>query len=98
MLFAECQRTLRLAHLLLRLVDASLLRVDLRVDVADLGLRLLDLRDRLIEGGAIVTIINWHQRCAGGDQLIVGHRNIDDGAIDLGADGNGASIDERVIG
>ena len=49
LLLREGQRGLRLDHLLVGLIDAGLLRGDLRVEIGDVGLRLVDLRFGLIE-------------------------------------------------
>jgi hypothetical protein len=93
----ECERGLRLRHLLFRLLVSRLLRIDLGVEVGDGGLRLVDLRLRLINGDPVIAVIDAGQHGAGVDELIVGHRDVDDGAIDLRADRCHARINEGVV-
>ncbi len=82
---------MRLRHLLVGLLDLCLLRGDLRVQIVDVRLRLVALRD-------IVAIVEPDQFGAGFDRLVVGHRHVDDGGGDLGADLHGAGVDEGVVG
>ena len=89
---------MRLRRLLLGLVDAGLLGDDLRVDIGHVGLGLIDLRDGRIDLRPVVAIVEPHQHGAGLDQLVVGHRHIDDGGADLGADRHRAGVDEGVVG
>ena len=91
LLLREGKVGLRLRRLLVGLIDAGFLRGDLRVDIGDVGLGLIDL-------GLVVTVVDAHQHGAGFDHLVVGHRHVDDGAADLRADRDGAGVDERVVG
>ena len=98
LLLREGERRLRLRCLLFGLIDAGLLGGDLCVDIGHVGLGLIDLRGRLIDLRPEVAIVEPHQDGAGFDELIVRHRNIDDGGADLRADRNRAGIDEGVVG
>ena len=98
LLLGEGERGLRLRGLLLGLVDAGLLRGDLGVDVGHIGFGLIDLRGGLIELRLVVAVVEPHQHGAGLDQLIVRHRHVDDGGVDLRADRHRAGVDESVVG
>ena len=97
-LLCESERRLRLRGLLLGLLDACLLRRDLRFDAGDARLRLAHLRLGLIDLSPVVAVVEPQQHRARLDQLVVRHRDIDDGGADLGADRNGACVDESVVG
>ena len=90
-LLREGQRGLRLRGLLVGLVDLGLLRDDLGLEIGDAGLL-------LIARGDVVAIVEADQFGAGLDQLIVGHRHVDDGRGDLGADLHRAGVDKGVVG
>ena len=83
---------------MLACVDARLLRSKLRIEIGDVGLGLRDLRLCLIELSLEVAIVEPHQHGAGLDELIVRHRNVDDGGADLRADLHRSGVDKRVIG
>ena len=89
---------MRLGDLLIGLIDAGLLCDELGVEIGDAGLRLLDLGFCLIDLGLVIAAVEPDQGRAGLDQLIVGHRNVDDGGADLCADLHGAGIDEGIVG
>jgi hypothetical protein len=80
------------------LIDAGLLSGDLGVDIGDAGFGLLDLGRGGVDLRPEVAIVEPHQHGARFDQLIVGHRDLDNGGADLGADRHGAGVDEGVVG
>ena len=91
LLLREGEIGLRFGGLLFRLLDARLLRGDLRVDVDDVGFALIELR-------LVVTVVEPHQDRAGLDRLIVGHRHVDDSGVDLRTDRYRAGVDKGVVG
>jgi hypothetical protein len=97
LLLRESERGLRFAHLLLCLIDAGLLGVELRIEIGNCGVRLVDLGVRLGERGAKVTIVDARERRAGFHGLVVVDRDLRDRAVDLRADRDRAGIDERVV-
>ena len=86
LLLREGERGLGLRGLLVGFFDARLLRGDLGVDVGDTGGRLIDLRMSLVELSLVIAVIEANQHRARIDQLIVGHRHVDYGGIDLRTD------------
>jgi hypothetical protein len=71
---------------------------DLRIQIGDIGLRLIDLCVALVGLHLEVAGVEPHQHGAGLDELIVRHRHVDDLGIELRADGDGAGVDEGVVG
>ena len=63
-----------------------------------LGSRLIDLGMGLVDLSLVVAVIEAHQHGASFDQLIVGHRHIDNGGIDLRTDRHCAGVNESIIG
>ncbi len=97
-LLRKGERGLRLHHLLVGLIDPCLLCADLRVDIGDISLRLVDLRFALIDLHLVVAFVERHQHGPGLDELVVRHRHVDHLCIDLRTDGDRAGVDEGVIG
>ncbi len=90
-LLGKGQRGLRLRDLLVGLIDLGLLGHDLRLEIVDVGLRLIALRD-------VIAVVEADQLGAGLDQLVIRHRHVDDCGGDLGADLHRAGVDEGVVG
>jgi hypothetical protein len=84
--------------LLFGLIDPRLLGLDLRVDIRDAALRLVDLGVRLVEGRPVVALVDAREHGTRLDQLIVDDRHVNDRAVDLGTDRDGARIDECIVG
>ena len=80
------------------LIDTGLLRADLRFEIGDTRLRLLELGLSLVDRSAVVARIDAYQRCACRHQLIIGDGHVDNGASNLGADRHRAGIDKGVVG
>jgi len=98
LLLREGERRLRLSGLLLGLFDTGMLRYDLCIDVDDVGLGLPNLSFGLIDLGLEVAVVEAHQHGPGLDELVVGHRHVDNAGVDLRADRHRAGVDEGVIG
>ena len=94
----EGQRRLRLLYLRLVGVDLRLLHGDLRVDVLNAGLAAGDLRLRLVERGAVVTVVDAGDHGAGGHVLVVGDGDGGEVAGDFRGDGELPGGDEGVVG
>ena len=75
LLLREHQSCLRLINLSLVGVDLRLLHFELRIDVLDAGLRRRDLGLRLLQRDAVVAIVDPGNHVAGGDMLVIGHRD-----------------------
>ena len=82
---------MRLCDLFIGLIDLGLLGRNLRLEIVDIGLRLIALRD-------VIAIVEAGKLGAGLDFLVIGHRHVDDGGGDLGADLHRAGIDEGIVG
>ena len=93
----EPEGRLRLPHLLLRLFNAGILRIDLSDEVRDGGLGLGDLCPCLSERRLIVARIDPHQHSIRIHYLIVSYRKVDDRSSNLRADRDRPRIDECVI-
>ena len=98
LLLGESQRCLRFCRLLGGLIDARLLGGELRIDIGQTGFRLIHLRGGLIELRLVIAVVEPHQHGTGLDQLIVGHRHVDDGGVDLRTDRHRAGVDKGVVG
>jgi hypothetical protein len=98
LLLCEHQRRLRLVHLGLVGADLGLLHIELRIDVLDAGLRRRDLRLRLLERRAIVTVIDAGNHIAGLDILVVGDGDGGDVARDFRRNRKLPRGDEGIIG
>ena len=98
LLLCEHQCRLRLIHLRLVGADLCLLHVELRIDILDVGLRRRDLRLRLLERRAKVTVIDTGDHVAGFDMLVVGDGDGRDVARDFRCDRKLPRRDEGIIG
>jgi hypothetical protein len=98
LLISEHQRGLRLIHLCLVGADLCLLHIELRVDVLDTGVRGRDLRLRLLERRAIVTVVDAGDHVAGFDMLVVGDGDGGDVARDFRRNRKLPRGDEGIVG
>lgn len=89
---------LGLGHLILGLINPCVLGIDLIRQIGDDRGSLFDLRHRLRERGAVVAVIDLQKQRTGLDRLVVGDRELGDGAADLGRDRRDARVDKSVIG
>ena len=96
-LLREIKRTLRLRHLLAGLVDTRGLRVQLRIEICDIGLYLLDLGFGLFQLGLIDRIVEFGQHGARGDDLVVRHIQFADSPGNLRTDRDGPRVDKRIV-
>ena len=97
LLLREPQLRLRLIELRFRLIDLFVLAANLRLDVADVGLRNGNLRLRLIDRDLVVAVVDPRQQIARIDMLIVGDRHIGDIAANLRRDRKTPGCDEGVV-
>jgi hypothetical protein len=98
LLLREYEVRLRLLHLCLTGVDLRLLHRDLRIDVLDIGLRGRHLSLGLLDGDAVIALIDARDRVAGGDVLVIRHRHCRDVARHLRRHRKDARRDEGIIG
>ncbi|MGY4502881.1 hypothetical protein ACVWYH_006838 [Bradyrhizobium sp. GM24.11] len=94
----ELKLGLRLVELRLGLLDLLLLGDDLRLDIGDVGLGDLDLRRGLIDGDAIVALVDPGEEIARLDVLVIRDRDISHVAADFRGHGKAARRDEGVVG
>ena len=97
LLLREPQLRLRLIELRFRLIDLFVLAANLRLDVADVGLRNGNLRLRLIDRDLVVAVVDPRQQIARIDMLIIGDRHIGDIAANLRRDRKTPGRDEGVV-
>ncbi len=93
----EVQRGLGLRDLLARLLDLGVLRLYLGSDVGGGGFGLGHLCISLVQGRAIVAVVDTRQHGARIYKLVVIYRDIDNAAGYLGGDRDGSGVDEGVV-
>jgi hypothetical protein len=83
--------------LLVGLLDLRPLHGDLRIEVLHRRLGLPDLRGGLIDGGLIVTRVDFCQQISGLHELVVCDIDLHDVARDLRADEHRPAVNERIV-
>lgn len=97
-LLRELKLGLGLFELRLRLLDLLLLGDDLRLDIGDVRPGDRDLRIGLIDGDAIVALVDLGEKVPGFDMLVVRHGYVGHVAANLGGHGKAARGDEGIVG
>ena len=97
-LLLAVELALLIGQRVLRLLQIGKLLPVGRAQPVDLQLHRRELRLGMVERDLVVAVVELDQQLAGLDRLVVGHRDRDDAAADIGADRDHVGLGEGVVG